>query len=79
MRFYLTLIFADALYKWLNKNTAGSGIGLSGGVNIGNDQQFYSDYNAGYAWQEPAFVEQLDYGESFVPAAPTSNGWNKKK
>ena len=79
MLLYIKLTFADALYKWLNKDTAGNGYGVSGGVNIGNDPQFYSDYNAGYTFQEPAFVAQLDSGESFVPAASTSNGWNKKK
>ena len=78
MRFYVTLIFADALYKWFNKNAAGNGLGGSGGFNLGNDPQFYSDYNSGFAYsQEPTFIEQTDSGSSYYPA--DTNGWNKRK
>ena len=60
---------ADALYKWLTKDSY-----VSGG------SQVYSDYNPGYSFNEPAFVSNIDSGSTFVPAATaTTNEWKKKK
>ena len=69
----------DYLYKWLTKNSGGNGLGVSGGLNFGNDPQFYSDYDAGYTFNEPSFVGNVDSGSSFVPAAPATSAWRKKK
>ena len=74
-------IYTDALYKWLTKNSAGSGFGVSGGFggSLANDPQFYSDYDAGYTFSEPAFVDSVDTGSSYVPAEPATPAWRKRK
>ena len=74
-------IYTDALYKWLTKNSAGSGFGVSGGFggSLANDPQFYSDYDAGYTFSEPAFVDTVDTGSSYVPAEPATPAWRKRK
>ena len=73
--------FTDALYKWLTNNPGGSGFGVSGGFggSLANDPQFYSDYDAGYTFSEPAFVDNVDYGSSYVPAEPATPAWRRRK
>ena len=72
------LLFVDALYKWLTKNSGGSGFGVSGGFggNLAND---YPYYDSGYTFNEPDFVGNVDAGNSFYPAAPADPAWVEKK
>ena len=65
----------------MTKNSAGSGFGVSGGFggSLANDPQFYSDYDAGYTFSEPAFVDTVDTGSSYVPAEPATPAWRKRK